>query len=305
MKFFPILVLALSIAGLETLYAGGTQQTTTPAPAPSGNSNSMNFSQESGNALALMDRAFERQEEVITPEDEYFLGRAVAANILNFYSPYTQNPTLTQYLNKICAVLAFHSDRAEPFNGYSVMILDSNEFNAFATSGGHIFVTRGLIEALQREDEIAAVIAHEMAHIQLRHGVSLIENMRISEDLAAIGDRANAIANQDQRVQLFTTSVREIVNTMVVNGYSQTQEFEADSLAVSLLARAGYNPLSMRDVLRILERQQLERRQDSGFSRTHPAPVLRINNVERTLMQYRLTDTRHYRQPRFSSATAR
>jgi predicted Zn-dependent protease len=250
-----------------------------------------------------MDTALAQAEEGVSPEDEYYLGRAVAANILEYYSPYWDNPALTDYLNAICGVLVMHSDKPLIFNGYHVMILDSPEINAFATSGGHIFVTRGLINGADSEDALAAVLAHEIAHIQLRHGVKLIENMRLAEDLSAASDRAGRIAGRgspaEQRTALFISSVQEMVNAMLISGYAQAQEFEADTAALALLAKAGYAPSSLIDVLNALsQRQSL---QSGGFNNTHPSPALRITNVERAIGRYRIPDTRSFRLDRFRS----
>jgi len=175
--------------------------------------------QDISDALTIMDQAIEELYKGITPEDEYFIGRAVAANILRNNRPYLAKPALTQYLNKICAAIVFNSDKPTIFNGYHVMIIDSGEFNAFATSGGHIFVTRGLVDALNSEDAFAAVIAHEIAHIQLRHGIKLIEDSRLSREFEEMAARARNIAERRNiRNQEFASSVREIVNRMVVEG---------------------------------------------------------------------------------------
>jgi predicted Zn-dependent protease len=72
------------------------------------------------------------------------------------------------------------------------MILDTREVNALTTSGGHIFVTRGFIALADSEDTLAAILAHEIAHIQLEHGVELINRMSLTWELtdAGIGKQA-------------------------------------------------------------------------------------------------------------------
>ena len=106
--------------------------------------------------------------EEITPENEYYIGRSVAANLLTNYKTYS-SPRLEAYLNKICQVLVMNSDNPDSYNGYHVKILDSSEVNAFSTSGGHILITTGLIECAKSEDGLAAVVAHEIGHIHLKH----------------------------------------------------------------------------------------------------------------------------------------
>jgi len=131
------------------------------------NSSTANIIVKSGNVLEKSAPAIQKAFEQITPEQEYYIGRAVGANILAMYKIDNSRPAMTAYVNKIANALVINSERPEIFNGYHANILDSDEINAFATSGGHIFITRGLIDSAASEDELAAVIAHEVAHIQL------------------------------------------------------------------------------------------------------------------------------------------
>ncbi|MDR0602282.1 MAG: M48 family metalloprotease [Treponema sp.] len=257
--------------------------------------------QGAGDALSQMDKALESYQDAMTAEDDYYVGRAVAAVILKNYPIYTGNPALTRYLNKICLAIVVNSKQPVLFNGYHVEILDSDEINAFATPGGHIFLTRALVECAASEDELAAVIAHEIAHIQLRHAAGIIENQRLVQELSATADRAASIAARElsaaERAVLFKESVRETINVLLKNGFSQSQEFDADMAAMVLLADAGYNPLSLIDILKILDKSQKEH--PGGFNVTHPSPVQRIGNAERFAGNYRRQDTRPYRQSRF------
>jgi predicted Zn-dependent protease len=253
-------------------------------------------------ALSQMERALESYQDKMMPEDDYYVGRAVAAEILKNYRIFTGNPEMTRYLNKICLAIVINSRQPVLFNGYHVEILDSNEIGAFATPGGHIFLTRALAACADSEDALAAVIAHEIAHIQLRHAAGIIESQRLVQDLSAAADRAASVAAKDlsaaERAVLFGESVRETVNTLLKNGFTQTQEFDADAAAMNLLASAGYNPASLIDVLKVLDKSQKEH--PGGFNTTHPSPAMRINNAERQTGNYRLRDTRSYRQTRFN-----
>jgi predicted Zn-dependent protease len=259
--------------------------------------------QNTANAISQSAQAISKANEDMTPEQEYYIGRAVGANILTSYRVWTGNPAQTTYLNRICNALVVNSPRPDIFNGYHVNILDSTEINAFATSGGHIFVTRGLIDNADSEDTLAAVIAHEIAHIQLQHGLKAIKNSRFQQAiLVTATSAAGAAAGMDVRelTNVFNESIGEILTTMVNNGYSQTQEFEADSFALSLLAAAGYDPGSLVTMLRSLERNQ--GRHPGGFNKTHPTPARRIDNVQKTLGQYRVQDNKSARQARYTAA---
>ena len=258
--------------------------------------------QNAADAISVSSRAIGSAAEEITPEQEYYIGRAVAANILSNYRILNGSPAMTAYLNRICAAITINSPRPDVFNGYHVAILDSNEINAFATSGGHIFVTRGLINAAKSEDALAGVIAHEIAHIQLQHSIRAIRTSRITQALMVTGvSTAGAAAGMsvNELTDVFNESVGEIVSTLVSNGYSQNQEFEADNTALRLLASAGYSPSGLIDMLRELRSVQTG---SVGFGKTHPTPAQRITNAQKTVGNYRVTDTRSYRQSRFTLA---
>ncbi len=255
-----------------------------------------------GGALSTMDSALVEDEEATTL-DEYYLGRAVAANILTVYRPYTRNPDLTAYLNRICQTIAINSPQPEIFNGYHVIIFDSAEFNAFASPGGHILISRGLVESVASEDALAAVIAHEFAHIYLKHGTAIIADMRLNDSLTAAADRASQIASRDSstaaRTAFFRDSVNKMVEVMMKSGYAQAQEFEADAAAVTFLAAAGYNPSALLELLRILQRSSGGGM--GGFASTHPSPAARITNVEPRVARYNVQDTSAYRKNRFKN----
>jgi predicted Zn-dependent protease len=257
--------------------------------------------QTTANAVSKSSDAIGRAVESISPEQEYFIGRAVAANILGRYKIWNGNPALTAYLNRICGAVTVNSPKPEIYNGYHVAILDTTEINAFATPGGHIFVTRGLISCTDSEDTLASVIAHEVAHIQLQHSIKAIRTSRITQAVLVTGVSAAEVyaagTSVAELTDIFNESVGQIVETLVNNGFSQTQEFDADNLALSLLASAGYEPSSLVTMLRALEKKQAG--SSGGFIKTHPAPARRISNAERSTGKYPVADTRSYRQDRY------
>jgi hypothetical protein len=280
----PATVAAPAAAAVPTVAAPVAAAPAVAAPAAS------NTTQTIGEAL-----------EDISPEEEYYLGRAVAANILSTYKIWTGNPRLSAYVNRICAALVINSPRPELYNGYHVTILDSDEINAFATSGGHIFITRGLIACANSEDALAAVIAHEIAHIQLRHSVNAIKTSRITQAVINTGASVlGSVTGQDpeELTGIFNDSVGDIVAALINNGYSQAQEFDADNTALSLLAAAGYDPTELITMLRELEKTQSGYL--SGFGKTHPAPALRIANAQLSLTKYPPSATQDSRRARFS-----
>jgi predicted Zn-dependent protease len=277
-----LFAIILSLAAFSTL----------PAQGSSADGGSQALGRDVSNSLSQMEDALSGTDDDISSGDAYFLGRAVAADILTRYPLYTEEPAATRYLNQICAAITINSPLPEIYNGYHAAILDSPELNAFATTGGHIFVCRGLMEALTTEDALAAVLAHEIAHIQLRHGIELIQNMSPIRDLSDAASRAAGIAaGLGERQTLFANSVREMAATLFVNGYSREQEFAADAYAVKLLAAAGYSPSSLIDVLTLLQQSG----GTGGLNGTHPQPAQRISNVRQELLGRPVQDTRPFR----------
>ena len=247
--------------------------------------------------------AIDKASEDFTPENEYYIGRAVGANILEKYNPYTSDRSLILYLNKICRAITVNSPMPELYNGYYVMILDSDEIIAFATSGGHIFITRGLLACTDSEDSLAAVVAHEVAHIQLQHNIKAIKASRTTQAVMVTGTSVVSVAGQGTELgklaSLFGEDVNKAVTSVVNSGYSQSQEFDADNLAMSLMASAGYEPSSLVSMLKLLAQNQPKNA--GGFGKTHPSPEKRIKNAEGKLKAYKVEDTREYRQKRFQS----
>jgi hypothetical protein len=218
--------------------------------------------------------------------NEYAAGREVAAMLLSEYALWNGSPALTDYVNRICGAIVINSPEPSVYNGYHIAILDSDTINAFATPGGHIFVTRGLVSAARSEDALAAVIAHEIAHIQLKHGIRTIKSGR----------------DTDEWFRQFSFSGARIIADSINAGFSQIQEFDADISAISLLAAAGYSPTGLIDILQELEKIQGSR--IGGFSATHPSPASRLVNAKVAAARYaNAADNRAIRQKRFDSAT--
>ncbi|UTC64561.1 M48 family metalloprotease [Treponema sp. OMZ 788] len=214
----------------------------------------------------------------IQNEEEYYIGREVAAVILSNYKLY-RNKQLENYLNLICMTLVLNSDVPESYNGYHVAILDTDEINAFATPGGHVLVTKGLLSCTDSEDALAGVIAHELGHIQLKHGIGAIKANRMTA--AAVESSATMALGAEKKADLkfLEDASKEIVTTLVNSGYSKTQEYAADSFAVKLMAKSGYDPNAMTEMLKIMgEKQKNDHR---GFGKTHPSADSRIKYVEK------------------------
>jgi predicted Zn-dependent protease len=226
-------------------------------------------------------KAVSRSAEEFTPEQEYYIGRSVGAVVLAKYPGYDNGP-VNQYVNVLGQTLAQASDLPGIFGGYHFLILDSDEINAFATPSGLVFVTRGLLRCCKNEDALAEVLAHEIGHIQLRHGMQAIQKARVTEALTTIAaEGAKTFGSREVAAltQTFGGTITDITNTLINNGYARSSEVEADRAAEDLLRRVGYNPNGLVDMLAVMKRNLKAGGLD--FAKTHPAPDDRIAEIQK------------------------
>ena len=212
-------------------------------------------------------KAVSKALEDITPEQEYYT-----------------HPQTNYYLNQLGQTLSRFSDLPELYDGYHFMALDSSEINAFATPSGLIFVTRGMLRCCQHENSLAAVLAHEIAHVQHKHGLQSIEKDRITKAtsiLAIEGTKTFANADLANLTTTFENSIKDITSTMINTGYSQAFENEADETAITILQRVGYGGQGLIDMLKVMQKNLTPGGID--FAKTHPSPTDRIENINTLL----------------------
>jgi predicted Zn-dependent protease len=219
----------------------------------------------------------------ITPEQEYYLGRAVGATLVTRYKPWRRDAA-EQYLNVLGQTLAQFSDLPQTFGGYHFLVLDSDEINAFAAPGGLIFVTRGMLRCCPDEASVAAVLAHEIGHVQYKHGLQAIKKGRLTSAFAVLGTesvKGYGAGDLATLVGAFEGSIQDNVTTLVNNGYSRAFESEADTAAVTILRRSGYNPAALITMLDEMKTRLTPG--SSGFGMTHPSPDSRIDEIRSLL----------------------
>jgi predicted Zn-dependent protease len=255
-----------------------------------------------GSVTRAVQQTFEAARP-LTDEEEYYVGRSVAARLLSSYS-ILQDQELTEYVNLVGKTVALNSDKPYTYGGYHFAVLNSKEINAFACPGGTIFITKGMINAVQNEDELAAVLAHEVAHVNHRDGVSAIQKARLTSVATLIGTQAAQRYTPAQLSQLITAfegSIDDVFKTLVVNGYGKSQEYNADEDAISYLARAGYNPSALKDFLqRVVSEGGAS---GGGIMKSHPATADRIEKVEKNLPKQKAdTSLVQLRAKRFEKA---
>lgn len=192
--------------------------------------------------------------------------------------PLLNDRTTNSYLNQIITRLAAHAPGAK--YPYQIKAVNATEINAFALPGGPMYVHRGLINAARSESELAGVLAHEMAHVALRHGTTQASKAYLGQaGLSLLGGLLGR-----------SSSTSKIVNAIGGFGlnaafmkFSRDDEYEADATGAQIMAAAGYNPVAMADFFAVLRQEQgrnpskLER-----FFSSHPPPANRETRI-RTL----------------------
>ncbi len=218
----------------------------------------------------------------LSPREEYYIGRAVAARIFSLYGPYDA-PRVNDYLNRLGQGLALFSSRPEIYSGYRFAVLDSREINAFSSPGGHILVTRGLLSMVESEDELAAVLSHEIAHVALRHGLSSIQGSRLAQIAAEYALNASLASGGEAAsfTEAFGEAISELATVLLISGYSQGFELQADREAKRILLQAAYDPSALDRLIAKLPSQD---QSAAGFAQTHPKPSFRIEALRDDLI---------------------
>ena len=253
-------------------------------------------------SVMKVSQAVARSFEDFTPEQEYYIGRTVGGIILEKYRPY-DNAKVNQYINVLGQTLAQASDLPETYGGYHFLVQDSDEINALAAPGGLIFITRGLLKCCRNEDAVAAVLAHEIGHVQFKHGLQAIKTSRVTSALTLIGIESAKTFGGEELADLtrtFEGSIADITGTLINSGYSRTFESQADAAAVAILKRVGYDPNGLVDMLKVMQGNLKPGGLD--FAKTHPSPASRIEDLQKILGEYAEVKTPAARQARFMSA---
>lgn len=160
---------------------------------------------------------------------------------------------------------------------YRFKVVNDQAINAFALPGGPIYINRGVIEAADNESQLASVVAHEIAHVALRHGTNQASKASAAQvPLAILG---GMIGSDSTKAVLAQLGASFAVNSILLK-YSRSAESQADIMGTQILYDAGYDPRAMGQFFQKIEEQQ----EGSGpveFFSNHPSPDNRIDRVGR------------------------
>ena len=197
--------------------------------------------------------------------DEEKVGKLAAAQVLGA-APLLAVDGAQQYVNLLGHALAAHSGVVYKWH---FGVFKSEAINAFAMPGGYILLSSGLLKSLESEDELAFVLAHEVAHVARRHHYQVVQRQRLT-DQAAKG--LQAITQDSDASKLAQAS-----GQIYARGLDKSAEFESDRIGVEIMTRAGYDPAASISVLEKLQRfKGNDPRTELLFS-THPSPSERLD----------------------------
>jgi predicted Zn-dependent protease len=227
---------------------------------------------------------------LMSESEEISLGRKYHQQI-TLEMPVYENAALTAYVNEVGQRIAKASHR--PGLTFRFTVLDSDTVNAFALPGGYIYITRGILAYLNSEAELAAVLGHEVGHVTARHSVRQHSAATATNVAGAIlGATTGVAASQD----LFN-----VFGKAMLSGYGREHELESDRLGAQYLARTGYDPQAMIEVIGVLKNQELFERQRAraegrearayhGVFASHPENDRRLQEVVGEAESLKTTD---------------
>ncbi len=187
-----------------------------------------------------------------------------------------EDPAANRRVQAVGARIAPAVGRDLPNADWEFVVFDSEEVNAFALPGGKVGVYTGLLAFADDDDELAAVMGHEIAHVSARHGAE-----RASQQLGvALLGVGVALATEDAKHQDEIRVAYGLVATGAVLKYSRDHESEADRIGLLYMARAGYDPrAAVRFWRKMAAREKAGLRMPDWFS-THPSDETRIRRIE-------------------------
>lgn len=186
---------------------------------------------------------------MLSEDSEIAMGRTNHPKIIAQFGRY-DDEKLQRYVQSVGDRLAAVSHRKNLV--YRFTVLDSSVINAFALPGGYIYITRGLMSYLNSEAELAAVLGHEIGHVTARHGV----RQQSAAQAANFGYIVGSILFPELR-GAGAQNIFNILGGALLSGYGREHELQSDGLGAEYLARSGYDPKAMIEVIRVLKDQEV------------------------------------------------
>jgi predicted Zn-dependent protease len=229
-----------------------------------------------------------REAKLISESTERHIGAETKEHLVREYGEF-KDPVLREYVSALGKKIAAVSDR--PRLEFDFTVLDAEMVNAFAAPGGFIFVTRGLLDELNNEAELAVVLGHEIGHVCAWHSINMIERQMGYGALATLGTIVSLVKLGPEAMVMVSQTANLFTNLYLL-GYSREYELEADRVGLRYAFSAGYEPkaaFAFFERLRKLEEQEgLDKWEP--FFRSHPPTGDRIRLARQYLSRLDLSE---------------
>lgn len=220
---------------------------------------------------------------LFTPEQDAEIGAQSVAQAEQ-QLPILRNASVQNYVNGIGQRLAANAG-GPPFN-YQFKVVNASDINAFALPGGPVYINRGIIENARNEGEVAGVMAHEIAHVALRHGTHQASKAYAAQaGLSILGGLLGGKVGQNTANVLNT--VGGIGMNVLFLKFSRELETQADIRGAQILAASGYTPLDMVSFFQTLS--SADKSKKATFLSDHPAPPDRISRIQKEASLLKVT----------------
>jgi beta-barrel assembly-enhancing protease len=223
--------------------------------------------------------------------DEVTIGREMAAKLCGTFGVWSENQDLEKYIQLLGTSIAKKIGRTEIT--YYFAILETDEVNAFASPGGYIFITTGLLKHVENEGELVGVLAHEIAHINHKH---MFKDIAPKRDVSATESLMKiASKGKSELAAAMSKAVNEGLSKLLEKGIQPEKEFEADTSALEYMAVVGYNPIAYQNFLKRLATSLNQHKSSEGnnppasISKTHPSFESRVSKIETFISEQGLT----------------
>ena len=215
---------------------------------------------------------------LLSTEEEVALGTEAKPELVQEYGGESRSPELRAYVTEVGQKLVKQVEPEYTDLPWEFTVLESDVINAFALPGGKVFISRGLMDLLDSEAELAGVLGHEIGHVTGKHINERISQAMVIQGGAVIASEATSGGSWGSVVPLLVG----VGGQGYLLSFGRGQESQSDELGVKYMTKAGYNPAGMMGVLEVL----LEASKGSStpeFLSTHPHPETRIETVKKLL----------------------
>ena len=227
-------------------------------------------------------------DAILNKSVEAQIGRAIMRSIRNS-GQVVEDPQVAEYINDVGHRIAAQTNEGD--HDFTFFVVNDPRINAFALPGGYIGVHTGLIEATRNEDELAGVLAHEVAHVTQRHiarSIHASSRQSILSTALMLGALILGAASGDSDVAQAGMAVAQGTAAQQQINFTRSNEHEADRIGISALAGAGFDPHGMSSFFEVMSRQQLSSPDERmpEFLRTHPVTSTRIAEARTRASEY-------------------